>query len=62
LRPGTDVRFAIVERAEAVRIARAEDDAFRKLLASIRPAGLAALASSELLALNLIDGVVDAQN
>jgi biotin-dependent carboxylase-like uncharacterized protein len=62
LRPGTYVRFAIVERAEAVRIARAEDDAFRKLLASIRPAGLAALASSELLALNLIDGVVDAKS
>ncbi len=60
-RPGTSLRFAVVERAEAVRIARADEDAFRKLLASIRPAGLAALDSSELLALNLIDGVVDAQ-
>ena len=61
-RPGTSLRFAVVDRAEAVRIARADEDAFRKLLASIRPAGLAALDSSELLALNLIDGVVDAQD
>jgi biotin-dependent carboxylase-like uncharacterized protein len=61
-RPGTDLRFAIVDRAEAVRIARAEDEAFRKLVATIRPAGLAGLDSSELLALNLIDGVVDAQS
>ncbi len=61
-RPGTPLRFAIVDRAEAVRIARAEDDAFRKLVATIRPAGLASLGSSELLAVNLIDGVVDAQD
>jgi biotin-dependent carboxylase-like uncharacterized protein len=58
-RPGTALRFAIVERAEAVRIAKAEDEAFRNLVATIRPAGLASLDSSELLALNLIDGVVD---
>jgi biotin-dependent carboxylase-like uncharacterized protein len=61
-RPGTGLRFAIVDRAEAVRIARTEDAAFRKLIATIRQAGLAGLDSSELLALNLIDGVVDAQN
>jgi biotin-dependent carboxylase-like uncharacterized protein len=61
-RAGTALRFAIVDRAEAVRIARTEDAAFRKLIATIRPAGLAGLDSSELLALNLIDGVVDAQN
>lgn len=60
-RPGTGLRFAIVDRAEAVRIARTEDAAFRKLVATIRPTGLAGLDSSELLALNLIDGVVDAR-
>ncbi len=62
LRPGAAVRFAVVERAEAIRIARADDAAFRQLIATIRPAGLATLASSELLALNLVDGVVDAQS
>lgn len=60
-RPGTGLRFAIVDRGEAVRIAKAEDAAFRKLIATIRPAGLAGFDSSELLALNLIDGVVDAR-
>jgi biotin-dependent carboxylase-like uncharacterized protein len=61
-RPGTALRFAIVDRAEAVRIAKTEDAAFRKLVASIRPAGFAGLDSSELLAMNLIDGVVDASD
>jgi biotin-dependent carboxylase-like uncharacterized protein len=60
-RPGTALRFAIVDRAEAVRIATAEEAAFRKLVATIRPTGLAGLDSSELLSLNLIDGVVDAR-
>lgn len=60
-RPGTRLRFAPVERAEAVRIARAADAEFRALLAKMRPAGLAGLDSSELLAVNLVDGVVDAR-
>jgi len=60
-RPGTPLRFAPVERAEAVRIARAADAEFRALLAKLRPAGLAGLDSSELLAVNLVDGVVDAR-
>ncbi len=59
-RPGTPLRFAAVERAEAVSIARAADAEFRTLVAKMRPAGLAGLDSSELLAVNLIDGVVDA--
>jgi hypothetical protein len=50
-----------VERAEAVRIARAADAEFRALIAKLRPAGLAGLDSSELLAVNLVDGVVDAR-
>jgi biotin-dependent carboxylase-like uncharacterized protein len=62
LRPGSKVRFAAVERAEAVRIAKAEDAAFRALVAKVRPAGMAGLDSSELLALNLVDGVVDARS
>jgi 5-oxoprolinase (ATP-hydrolysing) subunit C len=61
-RPGTKLRFKAVERAEAVRIAKAADQALRELIAKIRPAGLAGLDSSELLALNLVDGVVDARN
>jgi biotin-dependent carboxylase-like uncharacterized protein len=61
-RPGTALRFAIEERAEAVRIAKAEGEAFRKLVATIRPTGLASLNSSELLALNLVGGVVDASD
>jgi len=60
-RPGTRLRFAPVERAEAVRIARAADAEFRALIAKLRPAGLAGLDSSELLAVNLVDGVVDAR-
>lgn len=59
-RPGTRLRFAVVERAEAVRIARTADAAFRALVAKVRPAGLA-LDSSALLSVNLIDGVVDAR-
>ena len=55
------LRFAAVERAEAVRIARAADAEFRALVAKMRPAGLAGLDSSELLAVNLVDGVVDAR-
>ena len=60
-RPGTKLRFKTVERPEAVRIAKAVDQAERELFASIRSAGLASLDSSELLALNLVDGVVDAR-
>ncbi|HWB45480.1 MAG TPA: biotin-dependent carboxyltransferase family protein [Hyphomicrobiaceae bacterium] len=60
-RPGTALRFQRVDRAEAVRIARATDEAFRTLIASIRPAGLSGLASGDLLSLNLVDGVVDAK-
>lgn len=59
-RPGSKLRFAAVERAEAVRIARAADKALRALTGKLRPAGLAGLDSSELLSLNLVDGVVDA--
>lgn len=59
--PGTELRFQSVERAEAVRIARASDEAFRALIASVRPAGLSGLASSDLLSLNLVGGVIDAQ-
>jgi 5-oxoprolinase (ATP-hydrolysing) subunit C len=62
MRPGSKVRFAIVDRAEAVRIARAEDAAFRALVAKLRPAGMAGLDSAELLAVNLVDGVVDARS
>ena len=60
-RPGTRLRFAPVERAEAVRIAKAADAEFRDLFAKVRPAGLAGLDSSELLSVNLVDGVVDAR-
>jgi biotin-dependent carboxylase-like uncharacterized protein len=60
-RPGTRLRFAPVERTEAVRIARETDAAFRALVAKMRPAGLAGFDSGELLAVNLIDGVVDAR-
>jgi allophanate hydrolase subunit 2 len=60
-RPGTALRFTAVERAEAVRIATAADVEFRALVAKMRPAGLAGLDSSELLAVNLVDGVVDAR-
>jgi 5-oxoprolinase (ATP-hydrolysing) subunit C len=62
LRPGATLRFAAVERSEAVRIARAADAEFRALIAKVRPAGLAGLDSSELLAVNLVDGVVDARS
>jgi allophanate hydrolase subunit 2 len=58
--PGTKLRFAAVERAEAVRIARESDAAFRALVAKVRPAGFATLDSSDLLSVNLVDGVVDA--
>lgn len=60
-RPGTLLRFTAVERAEAVRIAKSADAEFRALVAKMRPAGLAGLDSSELLAINLVDGVVDAR-
>jgi 5-oxoprolinase (ATP-hydrolysing) subunit C len=60
-RPGTKVRFKSVERGEAVRIARDADAAFRALIAKVRPAGLAGLDSTDLLAVNLVDGVVDAR-
>lgn len=60
-RPGATLCFARVERAEAVRIAKASDAAFRALIAKIRPAGLAGLDSSELLSVNLVDGVFDAR-
>jgi biotin-dependent carboxylase-like uncharacterized protein len=60
-RPGTRLRFASVERTEAVRIARAAHAEFVALLGSIRPAGIAGLDSSELLSVNLVDGVVDAR-
>jgi biotin-dependent carboxylase-like uncharacterized protein len=60
-RPGTRLRCAAVERAEAVRIAREADAGFRALIATIRPAGLAGLDSAELLSVNLVDGVVDAR-
>jgi allophanate hydrolase subunit 2 len=60
-RPGTKLRFAAVSRAEAVRIARDSDAAFRALVAKVRPAGPAGLDSGELLSVNLIDGVVDAR-
>ena len=61
-RPGAGLQFTRVERAEAVRIAKASDAAFRALLARIRPTGLAGLDSSELLSVNLVGGVVDAQS
>jgi len=61
-RPGSVLQFAAVERAEAVRIARAADDAFRAFIGRVRPAGLAALDSRELLSVNLIGGVVDARH
>lgn len=61
-RPGTRLQFAAIERAEAVRLAREADEALRALLGRMRPAGLAGLDSSELLSLNLIDGVVDARS
>ena len=60
-RPGTKVRFASVDRGEAVRIARAADAAFRAAIAKVRPAGIAGLDSGELLSVNLVDGVVDAR-
>ena len=60
-RPGTALRFQRVERAEAVRIAKASDQAFRDLIATVRPAGLSGLVSSDLLSLNLVGGVIDAQ-
>ena len=40
---------------------RAADAEFRALIAKVRPAGLAGLDSSELLSVNLVDGVVDAR-
>ena len=46
---------------EQMRIARAEDAAFRALVARLRPAGTG-LDSAELLAVNLVDGVVDARS
>lgn len=59
-RPGTRLRFAAVQRAKAVRIAKSADAEFRALIAKLRPAGLAGYDSRELLSINLIDGVVDA--
>ena len=38
------------------------DTAFRALAARVRPAGLADFDSSELLSVNLVDGVVDARS
>jgi len=61
-RPGTKLRFAAVERAEAVHIARAADEAFRAFMGKMCPAGFAGLDSSELLSVNLVDGVVDARS
>lgn len=60
-RPGTRLRFEAVERAEAVRMAKAADVEFRALVGKVRPAGLAGFDSSELLSVNLVDGVVDAR-
>lgn len=61
-RPGTKLRFSAVERAEAVRIARAADAEFRALIGKVRPSGLAGLDSSLLLSVNLVDGVFDARS
>lgn len=61
-RPGTKLRFATVERAEAVRIAKAADAEFRALIGKVRPSGLAGLDSSQLLSVNLVDGVFDARS
>ena len=60
-RPGTKLRFAAVERTEAVRLAREAEAALRSLIAKLRPVGRAALDSSALLSVNLVDGVVDAR-
>ena len=45
-RPGTRLRFATVERGEAVRIAKAADADFRALIAKVRPAGISGLDSA----------------
>jgi 5-oxoprolinase (ATP-hydrolysing) subunit C len=61
-RPGTKLQFVVVQRAEAVRIAKESGAAFRALVAKVRPAGFAGLDSSKLLSVNLVDGVVDARS
>jgi allophanate hydrolase subunit 2 len=60
-RPGTQLRFAAVERAESVRLARAAAAALAALVGAIRPAGSLRLDSDRLLGMNLIGGVIDAR-
>lgn len=61
MRPGSVIHFKSVGREEAVKALRDAHAAVAKAVASIRPAGAAALDSSELLALNLVGGVVSAE-
>ena len=59
-RPGTALRFVAVDRDQAVAAARAQAVAFAALRQQLRPVGFAGLDSARLLALNLVDGWIDA--
>lgn len=60
MRPGSIIHFRAVSREEAVTALRAAHDAVARAVASIRPVG-GVLESSELLALNLVSGVISAE-
>jgi allophanate hydrolase subunit 2 len=60
MRPGAKVRFAAIDRSEAVSLLHAEKQRLARLLAQIRPAGPGGLDSERLLELNLAGDAVDA--
>ena len=59
-RPGSEVRFAVVSRAEAIAAAREQAAMLAAVAEGLRPAG-GGLDAERLLSLNLIDGWVDAR-
>lgn len=58
--PGQKIRFTAISSTEAVAYTRARHQYLEKLLALVRPAIRTEIDSAELLAINLIDGVVSA--
>jgi allophanate hydrolase subunit 2 len=58
-RPGRQLRFTPIEAAAAETLRRSQETAFRRLLAEITPLG-AVPRTEDLLAANLISGVVSA--
>lgn len=61
MRPGGIIHFKSVDRDAAVKALRDAHAAVARAIASIKPAGTAILDSAELLALNLVGGVVSAE-